>query len=634
MGKWKEKLRIIKKIINSKSKKVLIRVILAAVVLIVLITASVYTVFIKPNLSQESYVYIEEAVERGDLILGIMESGSVELQETTLDYKVETDTEDEDEDDEDDEDEDDEESVKYLEIEDVYAAAGQRIEEGEALFKLTDKSVEAVRKKLTAVLTEAKIALSEAEAEYQIELLQAKSIYDTSMLEAERAGAAYNASSVKTKESAGSLAAEIKVLESEIEACREQLAEEELWEDLEDAQTAYTSAKNIYEDTDVHNATAYASNYADYKSAKEQLESIQGQIDDLNDSIEENQKSIEKKQTELALTQSGLEVEQLTNESAYESAVLGGEQAEDIYNYTVASLEQSVKTAREEMEEAESNLEELNSFVKDDGMIYADGTGLVTTVSYSKGDDLVNTGAMLSYVKEGEYTVTIDVSEEDISAIQVGNTVDIAIASYPEEKYTGTVISITTTAASDYAATISYPVTLKIEGNTSLLYGGMTAEVTFVTDSVTDVLYVSKKAIQEENGKTYVYKKGSGGKQTLTEVETGFSDGTDIEIVSGLSDGDTIYIKSRISGSEADLMENSGGSNAAAGGESGGKEAGIKGSAGSEAGMNGSGGNEAGMNGSGGNEAGINNSGGNDASMNGSGGNESGGITGGGTGEN
>ena len=76
----------------------------------------------------------------------------------------------------------------------------------------------------------------------------------------------------------------------------------------------------------------------------------------------------------------------------------------------------------------------------------------------------------------------------------------------------------------------------------------MTADVTFVTESAKDVLYVSKKAVFEENGVSYVYKKDAGGKGTeervKTQVETGFSDTAFVEIVSGLKEGDVVYIES------------------------------------------------------------------------------------------
>jgi hypothetical protein len=546
IGRLKERL---------KSKKFLRKFLLAAIVLTALIAASIYTVFIKPRLSEDRYIYKEEQVQRGDLILGIMESGNITLDESSINYTLELEDEDDDDEDSDDEDDDEEETIKYLEIEDVYAVSGQHIKEGDELFKLTEKSVEAVGKRLNTLYTETQIALSEAETEYKIELLTAKGTYDTSIMEANKAKSSYNSSQSMTEESVNILSADIKVLEADIAYAQEQLADEDLWESLDDAQTEYTQALNIYEDTDVHNATAYASNYADYKSAREQLDMIQGQIDELNQTIEDSEKSITEKQKDIAAAQSGLEVEGLTNKGAYNNAVVGGELAEDIYNYTVNSLKEAVASAQADTDEAAQNLEDFQSFVGEDGIIYADGSGVVTSVSYKAGDDLIAAGAILSYVKEDAYAVTIDVSEEDVSAIAVGDTVDIVMAAYPDEVYEGTVDSITTTATSDYASTISYPVTIKIEGDISLLFGGMTADVTFVTDSVSDVLYISKKAVQEIDGKSYVYTKGQTGNKKLIEVETGFSDGTNIEIVSGLSEGDIVYIESKVSASDEELSE-------------------------------------------------------------------------------
>lgn len=535
-----------------------IKFIIVSAIFLTLLCASAYTILIKKNEGKEQYVYIEEEVRKGDLILGIMESGSISLEVETLDYDLQINTseeDEEDEDEEDEEDEDEEETIKYLAVEDVYVVSGERITEGEKLFKLTKDSMTAVGKKLNTLSTEAQIAFNEAETEYKIELLQAKSTFDTSMLEADRAETSYQASAARTQENINSLTAENKVLQAEITYNEEQLAEETLWDSFEEAQTAYTSAKNIYEDTDVHNATAYAGNYADYKSAKEQLDMIQEEIENLEETITENEKTINKNNENITRYQSSLEVEGLTNKSVYDSAVLGGAVAEDIYHYTVSSLEEAVTSAKSDMEEADSNLEAFHAFVGNDGIVYADGTGLVTEVSYQSGDKLIDIGAMISYVEEDSYLVTIDVSEEDISAIKVGDKVDIIMKAYPDADYEGTVVSITTTAASDYAATVSYPVMIKIEGDTSLLYGGMTAEVTFVTDSVTDVLYISRKAVQEIEGKSYVYIKDTADNRKLLQVETGFTDGTHVEIKDGLSEGDMVYIESKISGNKEQLME-------------------------------------------------------------------------------
>jgi len=75
----------------------------------------------------------------------------------------------------------------------------------------------------------------------------------------------------------------------------------------------------------------------------------------------------------------------------------------------------------------------------------------------------------------------------------------------------------------------------------------MSADVTFVTKEVKDVLYISNKAVETEGTKSYVTKKNSDASTTKTQVKTGFSDGHNVQIESGLSEGDTVLIESRVS---------------------------------------------------------------------------------------
>ena len=98
----------------NKDKKFRMQIILAALLLLVLIAASIYTVFIKPRLSTETYVYKEEEVVKGDLILGIMESGSLSLGESSVDYNLNLEVDDEDEDEEDSDSEDEEDKEKEM----------------------------------------------------------------------------------------------------------------------------------------------------------------------------------------------------------------------------------------------------------------------------------------------------------------------------------------------------------------------------------------------------------------------------------------------------------------------------------------------------------------------------------------
>ena len=540
----KEKLR--------KDKKFRRNCILAGMALVILLGACVYTLFIHPNRSTETYVYKEETVARGNLILGIMESGSLSLGESAVMYELDLELDEEENEengDEESEDEDEDENTsKYLEIEEVYAVSGQRILKGDVLFKLKEDSVDAVERKLESALTEAKITLSNAQTEYKISMLSAKSTYDSSVKEGSRAAAAYQAAITAGGERIKGLEGEIRMLELEIAMAQEKLTDEDLLDSYEEAKAAYTSSKSRYEETDLHNSTAYTSNLSDYQQAKSQLETLEEELQGYRDTITDNQVEIEKKRKEIEEAEAVQSLDNQKAENEYQSASLSGELAKEIYDYSVDSLSDAVIRAQNELDEIQMKMDAFREFVGEDNRIYAPEDGLVTGVSSEAGDKLKDIGAMLTYAKENEYTVNIDVSEEDVAASSVGEHVELSFGAYPEQTWEGVITSITTTATSEYASTISYPVTILVQGDTSLLYGGMAADVTFVTDSVEDVLYVSKKAVFEENGLNYVYKKETKGKGTearvKTQVETGFSDTASIEILSGLEEGDVVYIES------------------------------------------------------------------------------------------
>lgn len=522
------------------AKKLAVRLAAAGLALLALVAAAVYTVFIKPSRNQETYIYKEETVLRGDVVQGVTESGNITLGETNITYDVDVSLDEEEDDDEEDEEE---EEIHYLEIGEVYVVTGQRIREGDPLFSITEKSRNAVIKRLRSNVTEKEIALSNAKAEYNSQALEARSAYDNSMLAYNSASAQLDATITQLNEEINGLNAKVSVLQLEIDQCLEKLTDEDFLDSLKEAQEAYEDAKETYEETDRSSVAAYTANYQSYTTAKTQYENLLSQKEGWEETIADDQETIRKNNEKIMEAQSLLETKQTDAQNTYELSRSSGELASDIYSYTVQALQDSVDLAQKEYEEAQELLKALEDFAGEEGIVYADGDGLVTNIYYEEGDDLVQTGSMLSYVKEDAYTVSIDVSEEDIADISIGDNVLIEFNAYPDESYAGTVMAVTTTKTSDHATTVSYPVEIRIEGDTQKLYGGMTASITFVTDSVSDVLYVSRKAIIKQDGKTWVYT-GAGEEKELKEVMTGFENSTVVEITRGLSEGDVIYIRS------------------------------------------------------------------------------------------
>ena len=530
------------KSLTKKQKKL----ILAGIALLLLILAASYTVFIAPLLQKEQWIYKEETVERGTLKVGVTESGSLEYNTKSIDYDLDLDVSEDDEDSDDDEDT----VQKYLKIEEVYAASGQRVTEGQELLKFTEDSVEAVRALLKNAVVEAQADYAEAESTYELSLLEAQTDYDTQKISASYASSIRNTSASSVANNVTSLQVQLEQKQSNAASLQEKLAAAQ--EDYQDALETYEAAKEGYEGAGTDNTVNFMTIQSGYLSARSKYQQAKTALTQAENAVTENESAIANLQNQLAAAQAKQKINQLDMEETYQETVITGQNAQTTYNATVEDLKETLQEAEETKEKREEQLQAFENFVGSDGILYAAEDGVITGAGYEAGDRLTTTGIICSYATADDMRISVDVTQEDIVDLQVGDAVDIAFTAYPEESYTGSILSINTAATSDYSNTVSYTVEISVEGALEKLYGGMTADVIFVTEEKEDILYVSRKAIVEENGKTYVYRKTALGGKELAEVETGITNGVDIEILSGLEEGDTIYLASKVS-SEAEV---------------------------------------------------------------------------------
>ena len=548
----------------SRKKK---RWIAAGAGLLVLVLAASYTVFFAPLLEQEQWVYKESTVERGTLTVGVTESGTLEYGITSLLYDLDLDVSDEEDSDEDSDETDSDETVqKYLKIEEIYVASGQRIEEGDALIKLTEDSVSDVRRLLESALVDARSAYNEAQAEYNLSVLEARTTYDTQLLESEYAASIYNSKSQSVTNDIEAIQVEINQRNANIPLLKEALAQAQ--EDYAQALETYESACQSLEAADINHTENFLTYQNAYVSAQSQYQNAKTALEQAQQNLEDNTKEIASLEKQLANAQAKSAIDMLDAKEAYEEALIEGDNAQTTYNAQLESLEETLNEAEEEKNQVEEKLQAFEDFVGEDGILYADGSGIVTQVGYEAGDHLVQSGVILSYAAPEDMTISVDVTQEDVVDFAVGDQVEISFTAYEDTPYEGTILSIDTTATARNSNTISYTVVIGVNGDTELLYGGMTADITFVTEEKEDVLYVSRRAIVEENGKSYVYRQTALGGRELAEVETGISNGVNIEILSGLSEGDIIYIASRVS-SETEVEAESDASESGADGISG-----------------------------------------------------------------
>jgi len=151
--------------------------------------------------------------------------------------------------------------------------------------------------------------------------------------------------------------------------------------------------------------------------------------------------------------------------------------------------------------------------------------------------------------------IALSVDELDILNVKKGQSVTVTLDALDDKSFTGEITKVSKIGTNSGGST-KYTATCQID-KTSKMLVGMSATAVIDVKSAENVLTIPLSAVQEQNGKSYVYttnKDGKlGGRKT---VKTGVSDDSTVEITDGLSEGDTVYYKD-LSGQELTSSQNS-----------------------------------------------------------------------------
>ncbi len=510
----------------------------------VIIAAACYTIFIKPAQNVQQWAYSEQTVQHGTLKSSVTESGTVAFGITSQIYDLDVSTEDDSDDDE------EEEGGNYLKVEEVYAAVGQRVQEGDKVYKFTQDSIDSVRRALTYEKTEAQIALATAQSAYEIGVLEAELSRDETLLDTSLAQTSYDTAIARLSNDLAAKNLEIQQLLKDIYKLQCDLTQEDYLEEKADILEAYEDAIEGVEDASEDYVTNRVDAAQAFQSAKASYEQFFSQFDESNQQIQDKIDEVYEIEADIVYNQQLLEKELLAAQQDLKTSTVSGEIADVKYQNSLTSYENALSKAQRELDEASEKLAAFDEFVGD-GTVCVEGSGIITEIGYEKGEYLMNAGTLVSFAKPDEMIVSVDVSQEDVVTLKVGDAVELSVSAYEGEPYHGVIKSITTTATSRSSATISYPIVVSIQGDTSLLYSGMTVDVTFVTEEAENINYVLRKAVVEENGKSQLYMK-SGETYVLTPVTTGFNNGEYIEVRDGMNEGDRYYIRTLIQKGDAD----------------------------------------------------------------------------------
>jgi hypothetical protein len=151
---------------------------------------------------------------------------------------------------------------------------------------------------------------------------------------------------------------------------------------------------------------------------------------------------------------------------------------------------------------------------------------------------------VLAITPQNTMSVTISVDELDVLSLRENLTAEITMEALKGQSFTGTVTAISRTGTNEGGNT-KFSVTVSLPKQADLL-AGMNASVKITTAQTEASAAIPVNALVEEGSRTYVYTsydEKSDSLGGLTEVQTGISDGTLVEILSGLEPGATVYYR-------------------------------------------------------------------------------------------
>lgn len=461
-------------------------------------------------------------------------------------------------------------SAAVMYVEEVYVAAGDTVAQGDALYKISEESINEAKEYYADAIEAAKDTLSEAEMEYLAGELEAT--YEKTDLESDATNAAtvlsvalqeiedditekyenwqealedidtytYNISNnvyyteagieektenteaarlacetakvsyeeaknayeeakeelkayVQALNTAISLteASEVTVEEKETTISKTAMEESGTTENIQNLNDIATLAEAVvtsYEKVE-NTLLAYETEHANYESAEENLKKAE---EDLEKAEEEYQRNLENANTSLTQLEESVDGLQLSYEKAcreaeskrlevkeeYDTTILEGQYSDTSYSEFVSPLEEAVKEAEETLENLQE--EQNNLLALTDGIICAETSGTLASVTYEAEDVLMSQGVLVTYYNTAVISVEVEVDQSDIANLSVGDNATVEIASGRRSSITGVVDSIASSATTGGSVSdVTYTVVISVDNEDGSLSSGLSATVVF-----------------------------------------------------------------------------------------------------------------------------------------------------------
>lgn len=233
-------------------------------------------------------------------------------------------------------------------------------------------------------------------------------------------------------------------------------------------------------------------------------------------------------------------------------------------------IAQALRQAREEVDAAQDNLEVVRDGVSKSNasasstLIRSTITGLILDIPVKVGNSVIlantfNDGTTIATVANmNDLIFRGNIDETEVGRLSTGMTMKITIGALQDLKFDARLEYIAPKATDQNGANqFEIKAAVNLPSNATNIRSGYSANAEIVLAEAKNVLAVQESAIEFNGDDTYVYViKGEGDKQTYErrKVQTGISDGINIEIRSGVKPNERIRGPKMIATEKAEPM--------------------------------------------------------------------------------
>jgi HlyD family secretion protein len=243
------------------------------------------------------------------------------------------------------------------------------------------------------------------------------------------------------------------------------------------------------------------------------------------------------------VTLSKLQADRQRNLKLFEQSLISQSEMDGFESgYNEASLRHEIAMERLELME-KGRIRMANRDI--DSTVKSPTTGMVLSQSVFQGDPVVpltnfQPGTELcSLADMGKLLFKGTIDEIDVGKIQIGMAADIQIGALPDRRIVGKVERIFPKAKKEGNATLFDIEILVPDTAGQPLRAGYSATATITVRAKENILMLPERLVLFENGKKFVEVK-KGEVVEKKEVQTGLSDGLNIEITQGLAEDEMV----------------------------------------------------------------------------------------------